>query len=209
MRLAQRGITLEDHLRQQGLDMQQWRSQLAWQLGWPRFLQRHLDEEKLIRHFQSHRWDYDGTQLRVAHILLPAGTKGDRSSDRDAPKPALSRAEEIRARIQAGEISFADAARTYSTAPTASQGGDLGFIARYQPMPEVFNRAAFALQPGQVSPPVVSPLGVQLIQCLEVKAGGLQWQDVRDQLRRDVTRMVFDKLARDERRRGRVVLAPR
>jgi len=38
-------------------------------------------------------------------------------------------------------------------------------------MDEAFSRAAFALQTGQISPPVRSPFGVHLIRCEAIKPG--------------------------------------
>ena len=48
---------------------------------------------------------------------------------------------------------FQQIARDRSEGDTAAQGGDLGWVARFQLEPEVEN-ALFALQPGKVSEPV-------------------------------------------------------
>jgi hypothetical protein len=204
-RLAQREVQLEDHLRQRGLDRDAYRRRLAWRLGWPRYVQRYLTDENLQKQFASRPRDYDGTQLRVAHILLRVPRSDGPAAGRAAVDRSLSRAQEIRRRIDSGELSFAEAARKYSDAPTAPQGGDLGYLSRHQPMPEAFTRAAFGLQPGQTSDPVVSPFGVHLIHCLQVKPGHGRWTDVRDRLRKDLTRRVFTRLVAIQRQRTKVV----
>jgi peptidyl-prolyl cis-trans isomerase SurA len=204
-RLAQRGgKTLDDYLAERGLPIEALRRRLAWQLGWPRYLQRHLSEEQLKQHFERHRRDYDGTQIRVAHILLRV-SDGQGIADVGAPLPmALSRAKTIRHEIESGAVTFADAARKYSEAPTAADGGNLGVIGRHQPMSEDFSRAAFALTAGEISQPTVTKFGVHLIHCQEVTPGKLGWRDVQEQLQKDVAIEVFQELASDARRGARV-----
>jgi parvulin-like peptidyl-prolyl isomerase len=203
-RLAERGEELAEHLRKQGLTENAWRRRIAWRLGWPRYLQRYSGEQYLKKQFDSRPRDYDGTRLRVAHILLPLSRTADPRQRESARRDALRRAEVIRREIEGGKFTFAEAAGMYSEAPTAERGGELGLISRPEPMPESFSRAAFALRAGQTSPPVVSPFGVHLIHCLEVEPGTLGWQDVRDTLRKDVARRVFDALVQYQRKRAGV-----
>ncbi len=204
-RLAQRGgKSLDDYLAERGLPIEALRRRLAWQLGWPRYLQRHLSEEQLRQHFERHRRDYDGTQMRVAHILLRV-SNGEGTAGGGDPLPmALSRAKAIRHEIETGAVTFAEAARTHSEAPTAADGGNLGVISRHQPMSEDFSRAAFALMAGEISEPTVTKFGVHLIHCQEVTPGKLGWHDVQEQLQKDVALQVFQELASDARQGARI-----
>ena len=81
---------------------------------------------------------------------------------------------------------------------------DLGFISRHGQMVEPFAAAAFALQQDEISPPVVTPFGVHLIQCVEVKAGNKQWTDVADQLRSVLIQQGFQKIAAAQRPRAKI-----
>jgi len=97
--------------------------------------------------------------VRARHILL-----GQRGQDAGARAEQLRRAEELRAQIQGGQLSFAEAARQHSQDPgSAQRGGDLGFFSRGQ-MVRPFEEAAFAAQPGQIVGPVESEFGVHLIE---------------------------------------------
>jgi peptidyl-prolyl cis-trans isomerase SurA len=64
--------------------------------------------------------------------------------------PKTETAKEVRKKILAKEISFAEAARQYSVGPAKSMGGDLGFIAFKDMSPELM-AAAKGLAPGSVS----------------------------------------------------------
>jgi peptidyl-prolyl cis-trans isomerase C len=68
-------------------------------------------------------------------------------------------------RLQAGE-DFAALAQEASTGPSGPSGGDLGWFRHDDMVPE-FADAAFALQPGEISPPVRSPFGWHVIKVEE------------------------------------------
>jgi parvulin-like peptidyl-prolyl isomerase len=201
--LNRRGQKLDDFLDQQELDESGLRRSLAWQIAWGRFLDRQRTDANLEKYFQKHRRDFDGTTMRVAHILWQVSP-----DDPQSLAAARTEAREILARIRAGSTSFADAARTHSDAPTAAEGGDIGWIGRKEPMPESFTRSAFALETGQVSEPTTTALGVHLIQCLEIRPGQKRWQDVRGELEDAVTRYLFEWTANQVRPRASIDYAP-
>lgn len=200
--LAQRQQTLDEYLQRSGLTDDQLRTGVAWQFSWSRFTERYLTAENLARFFEQHRRDFDGAEMSVAHILFHIEPPGDAR----AIATAVSAAEKLRARLSASELTFAEAAARYSSAPTAADGGRLGFIDRHQPMPEAFTVAAFALEPGEVSPPVITAAGVHLIQCLEIKPGPKRWQDVREDLQSAVARHLFHWAADRQRPNARIEL---
>lgn len=70
--------------------------------------------------------------------------------------------------------SFADFAKKYSDdGGTAENGGDLGWVQKGRFFPE-FERAAFALQPGEVSQPVETPFGYHLIMLVDKRKEEVQ-----------------------------------
>jgi parvulin-like peptidyl-prolyl isomerase len=192
--------TLPDYLQSAGLTEAELRHTLAWQTAWQRCLDHHLTDANLERYFTQHRRDFDGTKLRVAHILF-------RVEPADAPAArdqALARAKKVLQEIQGGRLSFPEAVRTYSTAPSASSAGEIGEIGRHAPMPEAFSQMAFKLEQGQVSEPVVTSFGVHLIQCLEVQPGSLTWQEMRGDLERAVAQYLFQWMADRQRPKAKV-----
>jgi peptidyl-prolyl cis-trans isomerase D len=74
------------------------------------------------------------------------------------------RAAALRAEI-AGGATFEDVARRESTdSASAAQGGSLGRYVRGSGFVAAFEQAAFALRPGELSQPVLSPFGYHLIR---------------------------------------------
>jgi peptidyl-prolyl cis-trans isomerase D len=91
-------------------------------------------------------------------------------------KPTAADEEDIRARVADlradivdGTLDFAEAAKEYSDDnTTADKGGDLGFLKKGD-MDPAFDAVAFAMKPGQISEPVRTPLGFELIKVEERK----------------------------------------
>jgi peptidyl-prolyl cis-trans isomerase SurA len=112
---------------------------------------------KLIQRENSAQATY--TQQRARHILI-------RTTPKLSTGEVVARMNGIRKQIVDGQASFAQAARQYSEDGSGARGGDLGWTAPGQFVPE-FEKALLALQPGQISEPVVSRFGVHLIQLIE------------------------------------------
>jgi len=72
------------------------------------------------------------------------------------------KAREIKAKIDAGEVSFADAAKEFSSCPSSAKGGDLGEFGEGQMVPE-FENACKAMEVGAISEPVKTQFGYHLI----------------------------------------------
>jgi parvulin-like peptidyl-prolyl isomerase len=181
----------EDELRKANVSEAAVRKLFRWRIAWSRYLDRSLTEANVEKYFERFRWRFDGSRRRVAHLLLKAQ---DDPQDRQR---ARGEAKAIRAKIAAGELSFEEAVRQLSQAESAQDGGQLGWIDADGPMPDGFTQAAFALAPGEISPPVDTPFGVALIRCLEVEAGTKTYQDVRETVadfaREDLFRWIVEK----------------
>ena len=115
--LERQGTSLVDYCRRQRLNDEQLRESLLWQLSWQRFLDRYLTAENLQRYFEQHRREWDGSRLRLAHILLKVDV-----TDSAKVAAAQAKAEGIREEIVTGKRTFAEAAREYSDGPSGERG---------------------------------------------------------------------------------------
>lgn len=85
----------------------------------------------------------------------------------------LAKAEKIAKEAQADKTKFAQLAKKYSEDPgSAKQGGDLGFFAKDQMVPE-FAETAFSAKPDTVSNVVKSQFGYHIIYVQDRHAAGV------------------------------------
>lgn len=90
------------------------------------------------------------------------------NSEETVTGAAKAKADEVYAKVKAGE-DFATLAKTYSQDPgTAANGGDLGFFGKGKMVP-AFEDAAFALAVGSYSEPIRTVYGYHIIKVTEKK----------------------------------------
>lgn len=115
------------------------------------------------------------TQTHARHILLRPGPQLTQAA-------AAERMNKWRQDVRAAKADFAKLAREHSADGSAKDGGDLGWAAPGQFVPE-FEEAMTRLAPGEVSEPVVSRFGMHLIQVLERKETPLTTREQREYVR--------------------------
>ena len=125
------------------------------------------------------------TQTRARHVLL-------RTSPQLSAEVAARRLAEYRRQIESNARSFEDIARQHSEDGSAAGGGDLGWTAPGQMVPE-FEQAMNALPIGGLSAPVVSRFGVHLIQVLERRDVALEPKQLREQARSVLREQRFEQ----------------
>lgn len=122
-----------------------------------------VTDAEVQQYYNQHQSDYHvDDQVKVRHILI----KVDQNADAKTDAAAKQKAEDILKQLHNGG-NFAELAKKYSDDPgSKDQGGELGFIKHGVTVPE-FDKAAFALQPGQISDLVRTKFGYHIIQTEE------------------------------------------
>jgi peptidyl-prolyl cis-trans isomerase C len=112
--------------------------------------------------------------IKASHILI--GVDGNASAD--DKKKAREKADKLQKELTGG-ADFATLAKGNSTCPSAPQGGDLGFFGKGQMVPS-FEKAAFALKPGEISQVVETQFGYHIIKLAEKKpAEAVDFKDAK------------------------------
>lgn len=125
------------------------------------------------------------TQHRARHILLRPG-------DKLTQQAAIDRLAEYKRQIESGRARFEQLAREHSQDGSAAQGGDLGWAAPGQFVPE-FEQALVRLEPGNISAPLVSRFGVHLIQLIERRQAPVDARQVRETARNALREQKMDQ----------------
>jgi foldase protein PrsA len=112
-------------------------------------------------------WTLEDLKPKVKFQLGKQKLQEKLANDESVQAQAKTKAEEVAAKVKAGE-DFAELAKKHSQDSSAASGGDLGFFSKGQMVPE-FEAAAFALQPGQVSDIIKSKFGYHIIKVAEKK----------------------------------------
>lgn len=146
-----------------------------------------VTEDDMRLYYKMNTQEFKSPEMvRARHILI----KVDKSASDEDRKKAKEKAEEILKRIKNGE-DFAKLASEFSDDPaTKEKRGDLGFFPKDR-MVKSFEKAAFSLNPGEVSDIVETHFGYHIIKVEEKKEAGIQPFESVKELIRD---KVFQKI---------------
>ncbi len=155
-----------------------------------------VDDTELKARYESQSSNYVAPEQRHArHILI----KVAKDADDETKAQALAKANELRGRILAGEA-LTDLAAEFSDDPgSKNAGGDLGFFTKDQ-MVGPFSAATFAMQPGELSEPVLTDFGYHLIELVAIAEEHTKpFEEVRETLAKEMREHMaterFDDLA--------------
>lgn len=164
------------------------------------YLKREIEQKVAVSDADAKTF-YDGNKdkfkesekVKVSHILVDSEAE----------------AKDILTKLKDG-ADFAALAKEKSKCPSKDKGGDLGFLAKGQTVPE-FEQAAFALQPDQLSDVVKSQFGYHIIKVTEKQpAKELSFDEVKDQLKQMLLTQKqkerFDSLLKELKDRNKVVI---
>ena len=164
-------------LERDGLSWDDFRNNIRREIVITRLREREVDSRIVVTdaevdNFLDSNQGTPSEEYHLAHILLraPEGATPEQFAALQA------RAAEVTRKLAAGE-DFAKLAASYSDAPDALSGGDIGWRGTDR-LPALYADEAGKLAVGEVSPVLRSPAGLHLVKLLE-KRGGNDAADVR------------------------------
>jgi len=126
-----------------------------------------VTEDEAKTYYENNKDKFvSGMTFNASHILV------------DSEEKAAALLEQI----QAGQISFADAAAQNSSCPSGKNGGNLGDFGAGQMVPE-FEEACASMEVGSISAPVKTQFGYHLILLNSKSEGGeMAYAEVKEEL---------------------------
>ena len=171
------------------------RFQTKWQISWERYLKNKFTDEFLESYFERSKRRFNGTEIQVAHLLVKLSGYDSPLQEQRTKKQLL----EIRNQILSKSISWQEAVKNHSDAPTRLSGGSLGWITLKGPMPPSFTNTAFELLENEISYPVRTKFGFHLIKCEAVRDSSLGWKDVRVELEKNASRELLEAIVKQHK----------
>lgn len=128
--------------------------------------------EDIRKHYDQNKAEFERKEsVHASHILARITASADPKANEESKAKARQKIEGIEKKLKGG-ADFAKLATEESEDPgSAPKGGDLGFFTRGQMVP-VFEKTAFELEAGKVSPVVESDFGFHIIKVWEKKPAG-------------------------------------
>jgi peptidyl-prolyl cis-trans isomerase C len=200
------------------------RTNIEAELRWNAYAEKQATDAQLKKLFESDKEMFDGTMVRARHIL-----RSGKASDSDktgllktkkqiedqvtqglSKLPAdTSKLNREKARQELLEKAFGEAARKESDCPTKDVGGDLQWFPRGGSMVEPFAKAAFSLQPFQLSDPVQTQFGYHLILVTDRKPGReVVFDEVKDEVKEIYFGQLRDRLIARVRPTAKITITP-
>jgi peptidyl-prolyl cis-trans isomerase SurA len=162
-------------LKKQGINYEQYRNNLKKEMEQMRLVDFEVKSKIIIRdetikkYYDDHIDEFTSEdKIRLAIILLIK----DNSTPQNEGLTLSQEAEQLVSRLENGE-DFAVLALKFSKGPGAEDGGDIGFIQTSQLDPSL-KRIIDIMKVGDISRPMITPAGIQIIKLLEKQEKGVK-----------------------------------
>lgn len=159
---------LQQAVENSGMDWEDFKDHIKRQLLTQKVISREVGSRIILsradarKYFEAHKKEFDSPPgVHLAEILI--------STEKHSPEQAEKLAKEAMAEIQNG-AKFEDVAKKYSDAPSAKEGGDIGFFKAGTIAPNI--AAAIAnVDAGEVSKIIKTQYGYMIFDVLEKRVG--------------------------------------
>lgn len=205
LRRVEKLITIEsldfdETLKSFGYSRETFRQAIALPLAWRTHARLAITRTSIRKYWETHRNRFDGTEVRAAHIVKRIPDK----AAKDQIEKTVTELTELKARIEAGELSFADAAMKHSDSPSAKDGGSLGQFKFRGRMPTDLTKIAFGLKTGAISPPQQTRFGIHLMTVTQVIEGDLSLEDARVEIFDALSNALKSRLIEMKRKEAKI-----
>lgn len=143
-----------------------------------------ISESEMKKYYDENKDSYYIDTFTASHILIKTQDDEGNELSEEKKKEAKEKAEEILAKVKAGE-DFAKLAKEYSDdKASASNGGELGeTYGRENNLVQEFSDAAFAMKKGEISDLVETQFGYHIIKVTDRVDKQETYDEVKDQIK--------------------------
>jgi len=186
---------LEAKLESDGTNLKAYKEEIRKELERIRLINQEVKSKILIReeelkdYYDKHIDEFRRkAKLHLAVIFLAQKDPSDKK-EREA---LIKKANGLLTRLANGE-DFSELARKYSDGPGAKDGGDLGKFKMSDVNPQLAQHIK-GLSEGEVSQPIITPAGIQLIKVVEKQEKGVKsYEQVKGAIHTILYRQKLDK----------------
>ncbi|MCK4357468.1 MAG: peptidylprolyl isomerase [Candidatus Cloacimonetes bacterium] len=165
-----------------------------------KFIDRmNIDHSKICEYYKNHKHSFKTPEkVKLCHILI-------RSDDSNA----FRKIEEISKRLFNND-DFYEVAKVYSDCPSATNGGDLGYISRGKLVKEIED-IAFTLPIGEIAGPIRTKFGYHFIKLMDKKKSRIpEFEEIKDSLKRQLEKVASElellKHIRNLRAKAKIII---
>ncbi|MBU0278859.1 MULTISPECIES: peptidylprolyl isomerase [unclassified Gemella] len=166
----------EEYLKQQGYTLDKYKEEINFSLAQAYMINdfKAVTEDQIKAEYEKEKLQYN-----IAHILI--AVKSETAPNGLSDEEAKAKADEIKAKINAGE-DFATLAKENSTdTASAAKGGELGWSSKSSTsFVTEFANVAYSLKKGEVSDVVKTSFGYHIIKVLDTKE--LTYEEMKSEL---------------------------
>jgi peptidyl-prolyl cis-trans isomerase SurA len=169
---------LEKAAQQQGVSFEDFKQNLRNGILTQKVIQSevgshiNVSPEDIKQFYEQHRAEMEQPeQVRLSEILIAPEAKSGEEPTPEALAAAQQKANEALAALKGGKT-FNEIAQKYSSGPTASQGGDLGFFKRGSLAKELENKT-FAMKAGELTDVIRTKQGFVILRVNEHQPAGV------------------------------------
>ena len=188
--------SLAEYLEKRKISEDELRQTIAFSESWRRYLDEKLTDDNLKLHFERNRRKFDGTDVRVAHLVLKKQQNSDSSE-------LQRKASQVLAQLRQKKLTWAEAVKQFSEG-TQEKQGELGWIVLKPTMPASITEAAMNLKQGEFSEPIQTVYGVHVLRCLEVTPGKFDFGDAKKRVVDDAKRFLFQSIVGKHRNKVKI-----
>lgn len=148
-----------------------------------------ITDAQVQSYYNTHKDDFRTPErVKARHILVMTQDK-----PKDQVDKLRAKAEDLLKQVKAGADFAKLAEKNSDDTASAKNGGDLGWVVHGQMVPE-FEKATFALKPGETSGIITTQYGFHIIQVLERESARLR---PVDEVKADITKTLRNQMVAD------------